>query len=84
MGTIFSIPEASEFGEANYIGVVYDSNDKFRYFTYEIGEKENHKEICYLCEMDEAGIRFVHGIQSENTKSAFLRELSINLIYELF
>lgn len=83
-GIVISIPEASEDGEANYIGVVYDSDDKFRYFTYEIGENENHKKIYYLCELDEEGNRCVYGIQNDNTKSAFLMELSSILIYELF
>lgn len=83
-GIIISIPEASGDGEANYVGAVYDSNDKFRYFTYEIGVNENHSKIYYLCELDEAGNRSVYGTQNENTKSAFLRELSSILIYDLF
>jgi hypothetical protein len=83
-GIIFSIPEAAENGEANFIGIVYDSNDNFRYFTYEIGEDEHHGKVYNLCELDKAGNHFVYGFQSDSSKSTFIRELSTILIYELF
>jgi hypothetical protein len=83
-GIIISIPEAAENGEANFIAAVYDLNDNFRYFTYEIGEDKHGKKVYYLWELDGAGNRFIYGAQSDSVKSAFLAELSMILIYELF
>lgn len=82
-GIIISIPEAAEDQEAAYIGITYDENDNFRYFTYEIGKGESEETVYFLCEWTSSGEHINYGLYEVRDKALFIREISDILVYDL-
>lgn len=82
-GIIITIPEAIETQEAFYIGITYDENDNFRYFTYEIGKGSNEDTIYFLCERTSSGDYINYGFHCNKDKPLFIKEISDLLIYDL-
>ncbi|MDP4091347.1 MAG: hypothetical protein Q8930_19045 [Bacillota bacterium] len=81
---IITIPQAAEPLEASYIGITYDKDDRFRYFTYEIGKGINGEAIYFLCERTKDGEHINYGAYENVDKAVFIKELSDLLVYELF
>jgi predicted house-cleaning noncanonical NTP pyrophosphatase (MazG superfamily) len=81
---IISIPEAREDQEAIYIGITYDRDDNFRYFTYEISKQTCDKERYSLYEITSNNEQINYGAHQVKDKAVFSKELSQVLIYELF
>jgi hypothetical protein len=82
-GIILSVPAATEDGEAVYIGIIYDKNDNFRYFTYEIGKGIKGETLYFLCECTADWEHFNYGCHFQRDKSIFIKEISELLVYDL-
>lgn len=82
-GIIITIPEAMENEEAVFIGITYDNNDNFRYFTYEIGEGNQHETLYFLCEWTLGRDHINYGPHNDKKKAVFIKEVSDLLIYDL-
>lgn len=80
---IVSIPEATEPLEADYIGITYDENDNFRYFTYEIGKGEHEETLYFLFEWTSTGEHINYGSYESRDKAGFIKEISDLLVYDL-
>jgi hypothetical protein len=81
---IITIPEAMEKQEAVYIGIIYDKDDNFRYFTYEIGEGNQHEKLYFLCEWTSNREHLNYGTHNDSNKAVFIKDVSDLLIYDLF
>lgn len=82
-GIVISLSEAKEDREAVYIGIIYDKNDNFRYFTYEIGKGINDEALYFVCECTSEWEHLNYGFHFERDKSVFIKELSELLVYDL-
>lgn len=80
---IITIPQAAEAQEAIYIGITYDKDDRFRYFTYELGKGISGETIYFLCEWTRDGEHVNYGAYDKRDKSVFIKGLSDLLVYEL-
>ncbi len=82
-GIILTIPEAREDQEAAYIGITYDKDDNFRYFTYEIGQGSQGETIYFICECTKDWEHFNYGFHHERDKALFIKKISEILVYDL-
>ena len=75
-GIIITIPEAVNKHEAVYIGIIYDKDYNFRYYTYEIGEGNEGETQYFLCECTSMGNHLNYSFNPKRDKSLFIEELT--------
>ena len=75
-GIIITIPQAVEDHEAVYLGIIYDKDYNFRYYTYEIGEGNEGETLYFLCECTSMGNHLNYSSHPERDKSVFIKELT--------
>lgn len=77
---ILNIPEATEFLEAPFVGIVFDKKFNVRYFTYEINKQDN-KECYFLCEWEKEWRHVNYSSYDNRNVKTFLNEIKhiINL-----
>jgi hypothetical protein len=80
---IITMPEAKENQEALYIGITYDKDDNFRYFTYEIGKGSEGAALYFLYEWTLGGKHINYGAHHDMQKNLFIKEISSLLLYDL-
>ncbi|MBL4933045.1 hypothetical protein [Clostridium paridis] len=80
---ILSIPEATMLQEAIYIAIVYDNNDTFRYFTYEICKGKQDEMGYLLREIYLSEPPTDYGFHNEIDKEVFQNKLSEIVFYDL-
>ncbi|PJI10208.1 MULTISPECIES: hypothetical protein [Clostridium] len=72
---IIKIPEAKEERETSYIGIGFNKNNDFRYFTYEIGKGLHYEKIYFLCEWTKKFNHINHGMYSSNDIENFIDDI---------
>lgn len=80
---IISMPEASLPKEAIHIAIVYNNEEKFRYFSYEISQGIKDMTLYSLNEIYSNGEKVNYGFHCDKDKEAFKDELSEILFYDL-
>lgn len=80
---IISIPEAYMSQEAIYMAIVYDNDDNFRYFTYEITEGKQGESGYLVKEFYLNKSSTNYGFCIEKDKNVFKSKLSEIVFYDL-